>query len=141
MKKIFFSILFTGIISASFACPICGCGVGGFYIGLLPTYKSQFIGLRYQYAHYETHLKDQLGQYSHDYYKIVELYRGITIGGKWQILGFVPYHFNYQNTDDGVIKRNGLGDVSALAIIKYGKHRILQKTINCSARNYGLVQV
>ncbi len=117
MKKFLLSLLLSFALFTSFECPICGCGVGGFYIGLLPTYKSQFIGLRYQYAHYETRLNDEPGQYSHDYYKIVELYGGITLG-RCQILGFVPYHFNYQNTDDGVVRRNGLGDISALANYK-----------------------
>ena len=112
MKKLFLSIVLLFILSGSFACPICGCGVGGFYIGLLPTYKSQFIGVRYQYSHYETHLNADPTQYSHDFYRTVELYGGITIGSKWQVLGFLPYHLNYQNTDDGIIKRNGLGDIS-----------------------------
>ena len=118
MKKLFLSIILLFILSSSFACPICGCGVGGFYIGLLPTYKSQFIGIRYQYSHYETHLNADPTQYSHDFYRMIELYGGVSIGSKWQVLGFLPYHFNYQNTDDGIIKRNGLGDISMLANYK-----------------------
>lgn len=117
MKKVFFSGIFICLLSASFACPICGCGVGGFYIGLYPTYHSTFIGIRYQYARYETHLNNDATQYSHDHYKIAELYGGITLG-KWQLLGFVPYHFNYQNTDDGITRKNGLGDVTGVVNYK-----------------------
>lgn len=118
MKKLFLSIIILFTAYASNACPICGCGVGGFYIGLLPTYKSQFIGVRYLYSHFETHLKDDPGQFSNDYYHQMELYGGLTFGSHWQLLGFVPYHFNHQVTDDGVVNRNGLGDVTMLANYK-----------------------
>ena len=138
MKKFLLSLLLSFALFTSFACPICGCGVGGFYIGLLPTYKSQFIGLRYQYAHYETHLKDEPGQYSHDYYKIVELYGGVTIGTRWQLLGFVPYHFNYQNTDDGIVRRNGLGDISALINYKLRKTSSLTKNNKTFSQEFWL---
>lgn len=118
MKKIFLSIIILLTIYTSNACPICGCGVGGFYIGLLPTYKSQFIGVRYLFSHYETHLNNDPTQFSHDYYHQMELYGGVTLGTHWQLMGFVPYHFNHQITDDGVIDRNGLGDISLLANYK-----------------------
>lgn len=117
MKKFFLSLILLLVLYTSFGCPICGCGVGGFYIGLLPTYKSQFIGIRYLYSHYETHLNDEPDQFSHDHYHAIELYGGVTLG-KWQLLGFVPYHFNHQVTDDGVVDRNGLGDISVLANYK-----------------------
>ncbi len=118
MKKVIFILCILICSLYSKACPICGCGVGGFYIGLLPTYQSKFFGLRYSYSHYETHLTNQPDQFSHDYYKQVELYDGITIGKHWQLLGFVPYHFNHQVTDDGIINRNGLGDITMLANYK-----------------------
>ncbi|MEO8861768.1 MAG: hypothetical protein ABI358_10120, partial [Ginsengibacter sp.] len=69
MKRLSLSFFLFFIISASFACPICGCGVGGFYIGLFPTHNGKFVGVRYQYAHYETRLRNDPGQFSHDYYK------------------------------------------------------------------------
>ncbi len=112
---------------ATYACPICGCGVGGFYIGLLPTYKSQFIGIRYEYAHYETHLNNEPGQFSHDHYHQMEIYGGVTLGKHWQVLGFIPYHFNHQITDDGIVNKSGLGDVSLLANYKLWQSSKLNK--------------
>ena len=118
MKKLLLFIVIIFSFLAAEACPICGCGVGGFYIGLLPTYKSKFIGVRYLYSHYETHLDEDPGQFSHDHYHQIELYGGITVGEHWQFLGFIPYHMNHQITDDGIVDRNGLGDISMLANYK-----------------------
>lgn len=118
MKKILLFIIIAFACIEANACPICGCGVGGFYIGLLPTYKTQFIGVRYQYANYDTHLIDEPDQFSHDHYHQVELYGGVTLGKRWQLLGFLPYHINHQITDDGTVDRNGLGDISVLANYK-----------------------
>jgi hypothetical protein len=38
------------------ACDICGCGVGSYYLGILPEFKKRFIGLRYQHKGLITHL-------------------------------------------------------------------------------------
>ncbi len=116
MKKIFLlycflSISFTGL----FACEICGCGTGNFYMGLLPNFKSKFIGIRYSYLHYQTQLAADNTQFSNDYYKTTEIWSGWNIGNKWQVLAFIPYRFNKKISDDGVKETNGLGDISLLA--------------------------
>lgn len=119
MKKFFLSFIFLFILSAAaVACPICGCGVGGFYIGLLPVNQTSFIGVRYQYSHYNTRLANEPDQFSEDHYHIAEVWGGVTLGNKWQLLGFIPYHFNKQNTDDGLKTKNGLGDITVLANYK-----------------------
>jgi hypothetical protein len=138
MKKLFLSIIVLFVVIASSACPICGCGVGGFYIGLLPTYKSQFIGIRYSYAHYETHLTDAPDQFSHDHYHQMEIYGGVTLGKHWQLLGFIPYHFNHQITDDGIVDRNGLGDVSVLANYKLWSSSKLNKNNSSFSQEFWL---
>lgn len=138
MKKLFLSIIILFILSATYGCPICGCGVGGFYIGLLPTYKSHFIGIRYQYAHYETNLTDEPDQFSHDHYHQVEIYGGITLGNHWQLLGFIPYHLNHQITDDGIVDRNGLGDITLLANYKLWQSSNLNKNNNAFAQEFWL---
>lgn len=114
MKKVLVFLLCTLLSYLSYACPICGCGVGGFYLGSLPSFKSHFIGVRYQYSPYSTHINGDASQFSRDYYHTAELWGGISIGKKWQLLGFVPYHFNVQHTDDGLKTKNGLGDVTLL---------------------------
>lgn len=114
MKRVFLTIIVSFILFSASACEICGCGVGNFYLGLLPHFNSKFFGVRYQYMHYHTQLKTDPSQFSNDYYKTVELWGGINIGRRLQLLAFVPYHINKQFTDDGIKTQNGLGDVSLL---------------------------
>ena len=64
--------------------------------------------------HYHTQLANDPTQFSNDYYKIVELWSGINIGPKLQILAFIPYHINKQFTDDGIKTQDGIGDISIL---------------------------
>lgn len=115
MKKkiVFIIILFLGL--SADACPICGCGVGNFMMGLLPGYNSKYIGLRYQYIQYHTEISSDASQFGNDYYNTVELYGGLNINKKWQLLALVPYHFNIQKSDDGIFRNNGAGDITMLA--------------------------
>jgi hypothetical protein len=134
MKKILLTFLSFVILFSAFACEICGCGVGNFYLGLLPHFNSKFFGIRYQYMRYHTQLAGDASQFSNDHYKTVELWGGMNIGSKLQVLAFVPYHINKQYTDDGIKTVSGLGDMSILLNYNFfhsrssaGKNRIEQQ--------------
>ena len=96
------------------ACEICGCGVGNFYMGILPNFDSKFVGLRYQYLKYHTEITGDKSQFSNDTYQTVELWTGWNIGKRWRVMAFVPYQINKQSTDDGIKQDNGLGDITVL---------------------------
>src|SRR5882757_2006664 len=96
-KKIFVSAGLILLISfTSKACPICGCGTGNLYMGLLPDFKYHFIGLRYHYTQYYTQLISDPSQHSTNYYNSIELWGGIRVSKKFQLLAFVPYYENKQ---------------------------------------------
>ncbi len=115
MKKLFFiSIVLFVFITNSFACEICGCGVGNFYLGILPAFKTKFIGVRYSYQHYYSEMATDHSQFSNDFYKTAEIWGGWNLGNRWQLMVFVPYRFNKKTSDDGVKETNGLGDITLL---------------------------
>jgi len=128
MRKFFLAITILLLTAAqeSSACEICGCGVGNYYIGLLPQFKSHFIGLRYHYNKFNTRLVSDPSQYSNDFYQTVELWSGWNIGKKFQLLALIPVNFNHQESDEGVTSLKGLGD--AMVVMNYKLFDINSKT-------------
>lgn len=122
MKRLFIAtcILFHACYSAS-ACPICGCGGGNLYMGLLPDFQSHFIGLRYHFAQYHSQLISDPNQFSTNYYNSVELWGGMRLGKKFQVMTFIPYYFNKQVDDDGTTTPKGLGDITVV-----GQYRVFR---------------
>ena len=103
------------------ACDICGCGVGSYYLGILPEYNKRFIGLRYQYKTLTTHLGPS-GERSpltaDETYQSTELWGGWNIGKRFRILAFVPYNFNKRESQTGDGNKSGLGDIAVMGYFK-----------------------
>ena len=123
MKKTFLFSCILFLSSVSIACPICGCGGSNVYMGLFPDFRRGFMGMRYNYAQYHTTLFSDPSQYSTNYYNSVEVWGGINLGSKFQVLGFIPYYSNKQVDDDGISTPHGLGDVTII-----GQYKILSTT-------------
>ncbi len=115
MKKIIIGLLGLVIAVNSFACPICGCGGGNLYMGLMPDFKTKFFGFRYQFSDFHTQLASDITQHSNNYYNSIEMWGGFNVGKKLRIMAFVPYYVNKQVDDDGITNSNGLGDISVMA--------------------------
>ena len=122
MKKIFVFIISFLILSHSYSCPFCGCGGGNLYMGLLPDFQHQFFGVRYNFSEYHTVLANDTSQHSRNYYNSIELWYGIHLTSKLQVLVFAPYNLNKQVDDDGITTKNGLGDISVI-----GQYEIFHK--------------
>ena len=108
------------------ACDICGCGVGSYYIGILPEYNKRFIGLRYQHKTLQIHLGPQ-GQRTpitaEETYQSAELWGGWNIGSKFRVLAFVPYNFNRRESQTESGSKKGLGDIALM-----GYYNMFNKT-------------
>ncbi|MCX6318001.1 MAG: transporter [Bacteroidetes bacterium] len=115
MKKLTIVISFLTAASSSSACDICGCGVGGNYIGILPDFAKHVAGLRYRYNALQTHLGTG-GSITYltslEKYQTLEFWGGWTIGKKVRLMASIPYAIN-ERTNQGITRsKNGLADVT-----------------------------
>ena len=114
-------ILMIVSMTAALACDICGCGVGSYYLGILPEYNKRFLGMRYQYKNLHTHL----GPYGErtpitadETYQSAELWGGWNFGTRFRVLAFVPYNFNKRESQTGNGTKSGLGDIALMGYYK-----------------------
>lgn len=115
-KKILLMILLSGPLTL-LACDICGCGVGSYYIGILPEYNKRFIGLRYQHKTLQTHLGPQgnvTPLSTDETYQSAELWAGWNFGKRFRTLAFMPYNFNQRNSQANNGNKQGLGDIALM---------------------------
>ncbi len=128
MKKYVFLLCIVLMSFASEACEICGCGLGNYYIGLLPQFSRSFMGVRYQFSRFHTVMKNDATQYSKDLFQTVEVLGGINLGKRWQVLALVPINFVHQVSDDGSFDSKGLGDVLLM-----GNYKVFDQS-SCKAK-------
>ncbi len=127
MKRIFTSLLLIFLMFPTFACDICGCNSGNYFIGPFPEFNRYFVGTRYSLQGYGTVLSSDQTQFSNDLYQTTELMAAAIIKRKWQVMMFMPYHFIYSKSDDGTHRNNGLGDMTLMGNYKLLDTRYLNK--------------
>ncbi|MBE9661381.1 transporter family protein [Mucilaginibacter myungsuensis] len=126
MKKYFLLILITLSCLPAIACDICGCGVGSYYLGILPEYNKRFVGLRYQHKTLMTHLGplgERTPNTADETYQSIELWGGWNIGNKFRVLAFIPYNFNDRKAQTGNGYKDGLGDIALMGYYNAFNHR------------------
>lgn len=124
--KFILTLAIIGLTLGAKACDICGCGVGSYYIGILPEYNKRFIGLRYQHKTLQTHLGptgERTPLTTDETYQSAELWGGWNMGSKFRVLAFVPYNFNERINQDERGTKNGLGDIALM-----GYYNLFNKT-------------
>ncbi len=120
--------------SGSFACEICGCSNSNFQIGLLPNFAKGFVGYRYTSSQFNSVLRTDATQFSHDYYKTMEVWGGYNFK-KFQVMVFMPYLFSRKVSDDGTTISNGPGDALVLVNYKIWSVATLSKNEKTTLRN------
>jgi hypothetical protein len=96
------------------ACDICGCGVGSYYIGILPEFSKKIIGLRFRYNTLRTHIgAGGTSSYltTDETYRTAEVWGGWTIGKKFRMMGYIPVSSNEKFNQGEKLSRTGVGDI------------------------------
>src|SRR5690554_6867290 len=115
LLKMIFCTFILGFISQkeTYACDICGCGAGSYYIGILPEFNSQIFGLRYRSNSIQTHLGPG-GRESYlttdELYQTVELWGGWTFKEKFRVMAYLPLSYNSKVNAQGKSSKSGIGD-------------------------------
>ncbi len=105
------------------ACDICGCGVGSYYIGILPDFSKRFIGIRYRYSSLQTHLGlygERTAITADEDYRIAELWGAWNLGSRFRVMAVLPYNVNHREVAGAGTTgdKNGVGDVALMGYFK-----------------------
>ena len=105
-------ILFTISFSDLLACNVCGCGVGNYHYGILPQFQKNFVGLRYRYRSYLSHLEDgHMAHHSSETFQSAELWGRFYPVERLQAFVFIPYNINERQEGSKMTYLRGIGDV------------------------------
>jgi hypothetical protein len=97
------------------ACEICGCGIGNNYIGILPEFNKNILGVRYRYNSMLTHVGvggTTTYLTSSENYNTVEIWGAANISDNFRLTASVPYSFDELNNQGKTSNKNGIGDIS-----------------------------
>ncbi|WMX14250.1 hypothetical protein [Aureispira sp. CCB-E] len=111
--------LWMGLSVSVLACDICGCGVGGYYSGMLPQYHKNFIGLRWRLSSFSSdlgHEGEGINAFSREHFHSLELMGRFYPHRRVQILAFVPLSYNVRIAPEEANHLIGLGDISVIAL-------------------------
>lgn len=116
MKKLVLVLaLMLAITESSFACDICGCGVGSYYVGIMPEFNKKLLGMRYRYNRLTTHLGAG-GSTSYlttkEQFHTAELWGAWNLGRKFRVMAALPVNYVTKENREGGQHRFGLGDAS-----------------------------
>jgi hypothetical protein len=131
MKKLMLALFFLlFVIQDSWSCDICGCGVGSYYIGILPDFNKKIIGLRYRYSQMRSHIGingSTTYLTTNEQYQTVELWGAWNLGKKFRFMANIPQHFNMRTNLSGINRKSGLGDISFIAFYRLLNKRTVVK--------------
>ncbi len=128
MRKTFLLLVLVLAAEAASACDICGCGAGGSYIGILPSFHRQVMGLRYRNNSLQSHVgAGGVNTYltTLEHYHNMELWGGWRIGQKYRLMVSLPFIIGEKTNATTRLQKSGPGDIHVT-----GLFRLLDKTVS-----------
>lgn len=103
-----------------FACDVCGCGIGGNYLGIIPNFSQNLWGISYQsqtFQHPQTHLNLNNGNLvQEDVFHRTELWTRQYVHPRVQVFAFLPYQLHQRMDEGQSTEISGIGDIRAMAL-------------------------
>jgi hypothetical protein len=133
MKRLFlFCFLITLSIAVS-ACDICGCGAGNYYFGIMPQFHKQFIGVRYRFQSFNSHVGLAPALLSSEQFQTVEMWSRFYPLKRLQVVSFIPYHINEQTEGGRTRYLQGLGDIPL--VVSYNLINTVEQPLRTTHHN------
>ncbi len=126
MKKVLVILIAVFGYNTVMACDICGCGVGSYYVGILPEFSKKIVGVRYRYSSLQSHIgAGGVRTYltTDEHFHTTEVWGGWTIGKKIRLIGYIPLGFNQKINEEGLTRKTGLGDMGLQGFYRVFDHR------------------
>jgi len=114
MRKIVILFVLITTMNTARGCEFCGCGVGNFYLGILPQFSKNFVGVRYQNQRFDSHVGLHPSLATSEYFQSTEIWGRFYPIHKLQVMTMLTYHVNKQTTTSESIYLEGLGDIPVL---------------------------
>jgi hypothetical protein len=136
MKKITWLVATLLLINTHVhACDICGCAFGSSYMGILPQFNKNFVGVRWQQRnftsrHFPTLLEPVNNKVSKDIAQVMDIWGRLYISDRVMAFYSLPYVVNTKIEDHQTTRYNGLADalIGANFIVYNSGDSIRKKT-------------
>jgi hypothetical protein len=120
MKKIVLITVVVGTtIFKTIACSICGCAGIGNYLGILPQYQKNYVGIRYNYRSFDfSHpgiVGNAVGSVGSQSFQSAEIMGRFVPGKRWQLIASLPFQKTVSVENNIASTKQGLGDLSMMA--------------------------
>lgn len=112
MKTLTLSLLLTMVTwTATYACDVCGCSIGGTGMGLMSAYRTNFASLTWQRVAFQGSLLHGSGSF--DQFHTLDLNVRYHLYKRWQVQWQQPYRINIRDTQGEISELHGVGDARA----------------------------
>jgi hypothetical protein len=92
------------------ACDVCSGGGAVNFMGILPQFQKNFVGLRYQHRSFKNNQTNGL-----DYFNSIDIWARFNPNKNWQVFAFLPYQINRRKAQGVSTPVQGLGDATFMA--------------------------
>lgn len=115
-QRLLFSFTFYLLSFSLFSCDICGCAAGTGYLGVLPQFSKNMLGLRFQYSralhpYGNVNTNDKSSLVLEDRFYQTETWLRYYPAERWQLFVNVPYAVHERIETNRTTTISGIGDI------------------------------